>query len=451
MISSLRSVQFVRLAPRIAYVAVVLVATITPFELRFDVSEILAALGRAFSFGYSPTALVDAAQNMALFAGWGALWVATGQSRPGERALLAPTLSGLALSLGVETMQLFLPARTTSMQDVVTNTLGALIGAAFVAGLVNVATGLRERRSYFGVPALVFAGSYLAAALFQAVLGSAHPTVLSGARGGPFARLFRGIADFELASFLTLPVTDLLLFVPAGLFALVVLAEVGMPHRLGARHVAVAGLLVAAVTELMRGALGFPVEAGPVFMRALGVLLGALAAARWLGPFSRQVRGRWRPLLLAAVYALLVALWAWRPFVVETEPVWLQLQLSASRLIPLQGGSWRSGLVGVGEVGVSFFLFLPVGALLAVWPLRRRGWLWNWLPGIYLAAFAEVGQIAVIDRYFDVTDLLVEAAAVAIGWAIIRQAGYPIHGVMLPRSRGTGRRVGTQAAGGAGP
>jgi glycopeptide antibiotics resistance protein len=430
---NLRSAQLAQLAPRLAYVAVVLVATATPFELRFEATEIMARLGRAFSLGYSPTALVDAAQNMALFAGWGALWIATGHSRPGERALLAPTLTGFVLSLGVETMQLLLPARTTSVQDVVTNTVGALIGAAFVASFVNVAIALRERRSYFGVPALAFAGSYVAAALFQAVLGSAHPTVLSAARGGPFTRLFNGLAAFDPGSFITLPVMEVVLFFPAGLFALVVLAEVGMPHRLAARYVAVAGLVLALATELMRGTLGFPIEAGPVFMRALGVFLGALAAAKWLGPFSRQVRGRWRPLLLAAVYALGIAIWAWRPFIFETEPVWLRLQLSASRLIPLQGGSWRAGLVGVGEVGESFFLFLPVGALLAVWPLRRRGWLWGWLPGFYLAALAELGQIAVIDRFFDVTDLLVEAAAVAIGWAIIRQAGYPVHGAMLPK------------------
>lgn len=42
---------------------------------------------------------------------------------------------------------------------------------------------------------------------------------------------------------------------------------------------------------------------------------------------------------------------------------------------------------------------------------------------------------AIDDRIFDVTDFLVEAAAVAIGWAIVRRAGYPAQGVMWPKIR----------------
>jgi len=432
MVMSARASRLLPLLARVGYVVVVLIATATP--LQFDVTQVVARLGRAFDFGYSPTALVDAAQNVALFAGWGALWVVTAPPLPALRALLWPTVSGFALSLSVETFQLFLVTRTTSVQDVFTNTTGALLGAAFVAALVWIAAALRERRSYFGVPAIFFAGSVVAAALFFAVFGDVGERLVRAANLGPLDRLARGFQNFHLASFGSLSIADLLLVLPAGLFGLVALAEAGFPHRLAARYTAVGGLALGLATELMRGALGFPVEAGPVLMRTLGVTLGALLAARWLPPFSRTVRGRWRPLGLAALYTVGIVLWAWRPFRFETEPAWLELQLSASRLVPLEGGSWRSGLSGVGEVGESFFLFLPVGALLAVWPLRREGWLRGWLPGWYLALVAELGQIAVVDRFFDVTDLLVEAAAVAIGWAIVRRAGYPTYGVMLPRT-----------------
>jgi len=436
MTASQRSSKLLPLAVRLGYVVVVLIATVTP--LQFDFTRVAARIGRAFAFGYSTTALVDAAQNVALFAGWGALWVVTAPPRAGLRWLLWPVVTGFALSLSVETFQLFLVTRTASLLDVVTNTTGALLGAGFVTTLVRTAAMQRDRRSYFGVPAFIFGGSVLAAAVFLAVFGASGERLVRAARLGPLDRLWRALQSFELSSFGALPYSELVLFLPAGLFGLMALAESGLPRRLAVRYAAVAGLVVGLTTELMRGALGAPIEAGAVLMRTVGVTLGALLAARWLPPFSRHVRGRWRPIGLAALYAIGVAVWAWRPFRFETEPAWLELQLSASRLVPLEGGSWRTGLSGVGEVGESFFLFLPIGALLAVWPLRREGWLRGWLPGWYLALVAELGQIAVVDRFFDVTDLLVEAAAVAIGWAIMRRAGYPTHGVMLPRT--TSRR-----------
>lgn len=442
MAASQTTSRLLPVAARLGYVAVVLIATITP--LRFDFAQAAARLGQAFDIGYSPKTLVDAAQNLALFAGWGALWIVTAPPLRGLRPLLWPTTTGFALSLSVETFQLFLVTRTPSVLDVFTNTTGSLLGAGFVTALVWAAAGQRDRRSYFGVPAFLFAGSLVAAALFLAVLGEAGERL---GQVGPLDRLGRAFERFELASFGSLPYSELVLFLPAGLFGLVALAEAGMPHRAAVRYLALGGLAVGLVTELMRGALGLPIEAGAVVMRTVGVTLGALLAARWLPPFSRTVRGRWRPIALATLYAVGIAVWAWRPFRFETEPAWLELQLSASRLVPLEGGSWRLGLSGVGEVGESFFLFLPLGALLAVWPVKREGWLRGWLPGWYLALVTELGQIAVVDRYFDVTDLLVEAAAVAIGWAIVHRAGYPIHGAMLPRAEARRGPVAGRATG----
>jgi len=85
----------------------------------------------------------------------------------------------------------------------------------------------------------------------------------------------------------------------------------------------------------------------------------------------------------------------------------------------------------VADIVAPFFLFFPVGGLLAVWPLRRSGWLAHLLPGLYLAIATELGQVLVVDRFFGGTDLIVQCAGVAIGWMVIRMAGYTPHGVML--------------------
>jgi glycopeptide antibiotics resistance protein len=130
-------------------------------------------------------------------------------------------------------------------------------------------------------------------------------------------------------------------------------------------------------------------------------------------------------------YALLIAFWAWRPFVLETDPATIHQQFALERLIPLQGLARRSDLASVAEIVKPFFLFFPLGAMLAVWPLRRRGWLGTCLPAFYLAVITEVVQGFVAGRFFDGTDLVIQCAAAAIGWAVVRQAGYFPYGAVL--------------------
>jgi len=77
------------------------------------------------------------------------------------------------------------------------------------------------------------------------------------------------------------------------------------------------------------------------------------------------------------------------------------------------------------------FLIRPLGALLAVWPFRHRGTWGGYLPGVYLAALGELGQPFIAARYFDVTDILVGAAGLGIGWAVLRRAGFSPYGEML--------------------
>jgi glycopeptide antibiotics resistance protein len=130
-------------------------------------------------------------------------------------------------------------------------------------------------------------------------------------------------------------------------------------------------------------------------------------------------------------YALLIAFWAWRPFTIETDPTTIQQQFALQRLIPLQGLADRSDLSSVADIVKPFFLFFPLGALLAVWPLARRGVLAFCFPALYLAIVTEVVQGFVAGRFFDGTDLVIQCAAAAIGWAVVRQAGYQPHGAIL--------------------
>jgi glycopeptide antibiotics resistance protein len=132
-------------------------------------------------------------------------------------------------------------------------------------------------------------------------------------------------------------------------------------------------------------------------------------------------------------YALLIAFWAWRPFVIETDSATIHQQFALERLIPLQGLASRSDISSVADILKPFFLFFPLGALLAVWPLARRGVLAFCFPAFYLSIVTEVAQGFIVGRFFDGTDLVIQCAAAAIGWSVARQAGYQPYGALLDR------------------
>ena len=97
----------------------------------FDVPH-KAMLRSAFKeFDPSRHYLYDVLENVAGFIPLGAiLCVYFSLTHPRSKAVLYATLIGGSLSLTIEVLQAFIPRRTSGMTDIITNTLGALIGAA---------------------------------------------------------------------------------------------------------------------------------------------------------------------------------------------------------------------------------------------------------------------------------------------------------------------------------
>lgn len=416
---------------RLAYVGVLAVATLAPFRFSYPVDGLAPGLANALRFRYSFATAVDAVQNVLLFAGWGALWVTT--SRPGAlaRGIRVSAITGAAMSILAEGLQLFLPDRHASLLDVMTNTAGAALGAAAIAIAVQIAYAMRGQKSYIGLPAAGFAIAYLSAAVTEAMLPLQQTAVVTTRTGAQLHRLRLVTPDLDWSTLWHIPFADIALFFPLGVFGVMALVESGKDRWSAVRQVAAWGALGAILLELTHGPIGQPIVLGAAVAHLAGIALGALACGIWLPGFSRRVRGRGRPALVLIAYALLIAFWAWRPFVLETDPVIIRQQFAPDRLIPLVGLAGRSDLASVAEIVKPFFLFFPLGALLAVWPLRRSGVLGFCLPALYLAAVTETAQGFVSGRFFDGTDLVIQCAAAAIGWAVVRQAGYEPHGTLL--------------------
>lgn len=425
-----------------AYVVVVLLAT----QLPFVPDPVPGSLGERLARAWNPTVsgrdAVDALRNLVLFAGWGLVWVMTRPARvrrTGEAptydapaAVVGALLTGLALSVAVELFQLFSAQRTASILDVATNSAGAFAGAVGLVGLERFARARRGKPSYVGIPALLLALGYGAAVVLESFSPLMRQERIPGLWGSAGERLGAALERSALGAS-ELGFLDLFLFAPAGILAVLAMAELGVKRSVAAMIATVLALPAFILAEIAHGAMGLPILWAPPLAHTAAVFVGAVVCAWSLPSLTKALRGRYRPLFLYTLYALLLPMWSWRPF----SPAPLALireKLGSLGLIPLAAYRERMDVFTAVDVMIPVFILVPVGALLAVWPLRQRGALSGILPGLWAAAFLEAMQILFAERYFDITDVLIQAAALLVGWWVARLAGYAPYGEAIPRA-----------------
>jgi hypothetical protein len=213
------------------------------------------------------------------------------------------------------------------------------------------------------------------------------------------------------------------------------LAEHGVAYPQAGARVWRWGAMLALLAELLHGFLGQPILLGAFLSHALAVAAGAWIAARYLPQLTVQLRGPMRPQALTVAYALCVMAWAWRPFLPEVTWSAVAAKLATRWYLPLNSLGGRMDLFSVSDVCSQFLLYLPLGGLLAVWPIRRRGWIAGSLPAVWLAFVCEAVQLGIWERTLDITIPLIQASGALIGWAIVQRAGYRVYGETWPRGR----------------
>ena len=419
------------LAARIAFVAIVLLATLTNLDFSWDRAEASARLARAFMPSVGWKDAIDGLRNLTLFAGLGAVWVATSLSGRVRREIWPATLTGLALSITVEGLQVFSPVRDASILDVSTNTLGALGGAIITALLLTTVREAKGKKSYVGVPTILIAGPYAFAALCEALAPLFHSAPLAQLEGGPRTRLIQALRLALPLDWHEAFVTDVPLYFAAG-FLLVALAYERWRNSVGLwLFVVVVAPVAVVVAHVLHGAFGLPVRWEAAITDAISIVVGAWAARRWIGTLTQRFRGAARARAVIFAYAALLALWGWRPFLPETNWWNIVAEVNTSALVPLASLASRFDMFSAIHVAQQFLLYMPVGALLAVWPLRRAGPWANLWPALWLAIVIELGHIVVAGRTFDMTNALLASAGLAIGWLVVRRCGFQPYGTAL--------------------
>jgi hypothetical protein len=195
--------------------------------------------------------------------------------------------------------------------------------------------------------------------------------------------------------------------------------------------VAGAGAVLLLVAEVGHGMLGYPIWWGAVLVRMAGLAVGAWAAHRALPVLTQVLRGAARARAAVLAYGALLVLWGWRLFMPRTDLHAIAAQLAPANLVPLASLAGRVDAFSALHVLQQFLLYLPLGSLLAVWPLRLRGrWAHLW-PGVWLATVIELGHAVIQGRTFDVTNALVACAGLGIGWIVVRRSGFAPYGEAL--------------------
>jgi len=337
------------------------------------------------------------------------------------RSLLVLLLC-LAVAVGVEFTQIFFAPRTVSLNDLLAEAIGTLVGIAiwsfghdgihrlwldFVAG---------GRRSLAGATA-AFALLYIGLGLFP------YDFVVSAAELGE--RIGRN-AGWILASWnenalrvAARLLGEALAIAPLGLFAGLLASRVSL------RRAFIAGALLGLLLELAQLLLVSGVSQGAsILARGAGMAAGA-----WLGvwvhehgllPLARWVRRLGLP-ALALYLPALFALSGWlRAELVPASK--LGEQLAQVQWLPFWYHYYTTEPVALASLLANLGFYAPLGIL--AWArqstiprLRRRGMLQPMLWATVLATMVEASKLWLVGNHPDPTNVLIGASGAALAFA----------------------------------
>lgn len=408
------------------YLTFVVYGSLVPFDFRPQSLDAAIAAFRQIPFlNLGVGSRADWVANGVLYVPVGLLSARLFGARAGGlRALvgvIAALLVGAVLAVAIEFAQQFFPPRTVSLNDLLAEGLGTLIGA-LLAPLAAPQLGRLAAALRAGGPSLVqgllaaYALAFLLLAWFPYdVLVSADEWAARLASDG-WGWLLAGQSLDRGWRLLPLLAAEVTLAIPLGLLLAARAGRRG--SGLGAAFVLGCGLGV--VLELGQLAIASGIAQGAsVLTRGLGLALG-VAAWRWAQGHGIVALQRWATGPRIAVFALgylllLLAVNGWFAHPWRTAPEVLA-QWAELRLMPLYYHYYTSEAVALFSLGSVVLMYLPVGAV---------GWLRRWsmrrtlaVAGL-LAVGVEAGKLLLDGLRPDPTNVLI---ALAAGWLALRVA-----------------------------
>lgn len=422
-----------------AYLTLVVYGSLVPLQYRYiPLDQAIARFRDIPWLELGIGSRADWVANLLLFIPLSFLWLgALWPRRPGVRfpLTLAIFLLAVMLSLGIEFIQLYFPQRTVSANDLLAESIGALVGVwawwRWGVRLVDWVSGWREARgrtSTLEYLLSVYLGGMLVYNLLPLDLTISPVEIYHKWRGGglnliPFAYPVDSTVQFvyELA-------TDVALWIPVS--SLLVLSGRRTGIHAWNWTVTAALLLEAAqffvfsrvsdVTDLITAMIGAGLGVWLArFYREEAKTVVALEA-----PGGTLARGSaLLPLLAAAGWLVVLGVIYWYPFDFRADAAFLRERVPLLYQVPFRFYYYGTEFRAVTSLLHQVLFYLPLGIFLG---LSRTGF--NAGPGRILfvaAAWAamagvpfviELGQTALPGKFPDTTDWLLGFVSAGVGF-----------------------------------
>ena len=358
---------------------------------------------------------------------------ALGADRPragwvGDVVLVLPVC--VCVSVVAEFGQLFLPGRVSSLNDIVAQGVGTVIGAV-LWGLCGQPMTLWARRFWQGRDPSAVESRLLPAYLVMLAAVYLVPLDLTLSPAEIYHKFKEG--RINLIPFL-LPTIDPFSYIQKSIlnviyFGVLGLLLVGLPGRRwrDRRHLGwvlgCAILFVALLNgvKLLVASRGF--DSTDVVVQSLAVVVGWRLrlslhdrdSSAFAGPTSSACR-----ICLLGLWLVLLAFVTWQPF--DFDPSLAEPRLEALSLLPFADLRLGQELLALQNVVEKMMLYLPVGMLLTTWKptASRLTWLPALVVGFLIALIFEAGQLVLVSRTASLSDVYVETAGVVLGSLLLR-------------------------------
>lgn len=380
----------------------------------------------------------DWATNVLLFVPIGFCWLgAIVCERPSRRraAAVAPVVifACALLSVAVEFAQLWCPPRVPSPNDIAAETLGAALGTvlwlSFGPAITRWLESFRTTDPASGRSERLLQ-AYLAGFVIYSLLPfdlTLRPAeVLQKYRDGkinfvPFAHVrLDAMGWYDLAS-------DVLLYVPVGVAAAILLTSHRKPARSFGRSV-LWGMAIACGIELGQLlVMSRYTDVTQLLLAAVGIAAGAAVGRLWMNTAAERPAPRWFWPAASTIYSVFLLFFFWSPFHWISDPQLIDARRAAFFEAPFSNLFWGTELNAATQVVRKGLMFGLLGALLpqiaAAWttsPVAYRRLLAVLIvaAGVF-AASIETGQIWLADSTPSFSDCLLYCCGLLAGIFLI--------------------------------
>ena len=371
------------LLPTLGYLAFIVYGSLLPFELReMDIHAALETFRAMPHFALGLSQRQDLIANGILYFPLALMLSAT--ATVGQRVSLRVLAASLALLIavavatGVEFAQIFFGGRSVSLNDLVSEASGSLLGCLtwVVAGgwLQRGWLALTRQRLAPGTALCAYLAAYLAASLLPMdFLVSLAELKWKYSVAPPAYLLDFSACSSVLHCVLKLPVT-VVITLPIGL--LFGLLRRALPYRAALLEAIVWAFLLGLTIEAAQFAtVSGRAEGGPVLARVLAIVAGVMfvrspLAKHWSTAVRRHARSV--VVLLTPIYAVLLMVvnrWALHAPLVP-QVVWQKLE--TTRFLPFYYHYYSPESAAFVSLLSAIAMYAPIGGLLWLWRYAKQ-------------------------------------------------------------------------------